>query len=101
MFILIVGVVSFSSFFVMMDENCMYLTQSTLVRGLSKSQFNVLVDVSLKLNDLRNCAVKTTSLVKSSDGKHYKKINYQVLSVDKVLVFVEKIDMLLDLFADL
>ena len=51
MFILIVGVVSFSSFFVMIDENCMYLTQSTLVRGLSKSQFNVLVDVSLKLND--------------------------------------------------
>ena len=35
------------------------------------------MDVSLKLNDLRNCAVKTTSLVKSSDGKHYKKINYQ------------------------
>ena len=61
----------------MIDENCVYLTQSTLVRGLSKRQFNVLVDVSLKLNDLRNCAVKTTSLVKSSDGKHYKKINYQ------------------------
>ena len=26
---------------------------------------------------IRNCAVKKTSLVKSSDGKHYKKINYQ------------------------
>ena len=52
MFIAIVGVVSFSRFFfVMIDENCMYLTQSTLVRGLSKKQFNVLMDVSLKLND--------------------------------------------------
>ena len=28
---------------------------------------------------IRNCAVKKTSLVKSSDGKHYKKINYQTV----------------------
>lgn len=61
----------------MVDEDCVYLTQSCIVRGLSKKQYNVLCDVSLKLNDLRNCAVETTRSVKSSDGKHYRKLNYK------------------------
>jgi len=68
----------------MLDDNCMYLTQSTLVRNLYKKQYNVLMDISLKLNDLRNCAVEMTHLYKSSDGKHYKKINFKsVISVVK------------------
>ena len=66
-----------SRILVMLDDNCVYLTQSTIVRGLSKKQFNVLVDISLKLTDLRNCAVERTTLIKSSDGKHYKKINFK------------------------
>lgn len=53
------------SLFVMLDDNCMYLTQSTLVRNLYKKQYNVLMDISLKLNDLRNCAVEMTHLYKS------------------------------------
>ena len=61
----------------MVDEDCVYLTQSCIVRGLSKKQYNVLCDVSLRLNDLRNCAVETTQCVKSSDGKHYRKVNYK------------------------
>ena len=61
----------------MVDEDCVYLTQSCIVRGLSKKQYNVLCDVSLKLNDLRNCAVETTRSIKSSDGKHYRKVNYK------------------------
>ena len=47
------------------------------IRGLSKKQFNVLCDVSLRLNDLRNCAIETTGCVKSSDGKHFRKVNYK------------------------
>lgn len=65
--------------FVMMDEDCVYLTQSSLIRNLSKKQFNVLGDISLKLNKLRNCAVELTSLIKASDGIHYKKINYKAI----------------------
>ena len=61
----------------MIDENCIYLTQSTLIRGLSKKQFNVLVDISLKLNDLRNCAIKTTKLDKCADDKHFKQLNFK------------------------
>ena len=34
-------------------------------------------DVSLRLNDLRNCAIETTGCVKSSDGKHFRKVNYK------------------------
>ena len=64
------------------DDN-LYLTKSILVRGLSKEQFNVLVDISSKLNDLRNYAVETTYLIKKSDEKHYKKINYKTI-INKV-----------------
>ena len=63
--------------FFMMDEDFVYLTQSSLIRNLSKKQFKVLGDISLKLNKLRNCAVEVTSLIKASDGIHYKKINYK------------------------
>ena len=35
------------------------------------------MDVSLKLNDLRNCAVDMTHLYKSSDGVHFQKINFK------------------------
>ncbi|WP_323735539.1 transposase [Methanosphaera sp. ISO3-F5] len=61
----------------MIDENCIYLTQSTLIRGLSKKQFNVLVDISLKLNKLRNNAIKTTKLDKCADDKHFKQLNFK------------------------
>ena len=61
----------------MLSDDCLYLTKSVLVRGLSKKQFNVLVDISLKLNDLRNYAVETTYLVKKDDDKHFKKINFK------------------------
>ena len=64
------------------DDN-LYLTKSILVRGLSKEQFNVLLDISSKLNDLRNYAVETTYLIKKSDEKHYKKINYKTI-INKV-----------------
>ena len=60
----------------MVDENCVYLTQSCLVRGLSKKQYNVLVDVCLKINDIRNCAVELTQLVKSDDDVHYNDLNF-------------------------
>ena len=60
-----------------MNNDCVYLTQSCIIRGLSKKQFNVLCDVSLRLNDLRNCAIETTGCVKSSDGKHFRKVNYK------------------------
>ena len=60
----------------MVDENCVYLTQSCLVRGLSKKQYNVLVDVCLKINDIRNCAVELTPLVKSDDDVHYDDLNF-------------------------
>ena len=60
------------------DDN-LYLTKSILVCGLSKEQFNVLLDISSKLNDLRNYAVETTYLIKKSDEKHYKKINYKTI----------------------
>ena len=61
----------------MLDEDCIYLTQSCIIRNLSKKQFKVLLDISLKLNCLRNCTVETTMHVKSADGKHYKKLNYK------------------------
>jgi len=61
----------------MVDDDCVYLTQCCIIRGLSKKQYNVLVDISLKLNEMRNFAVENTPLVKSSDGKHYKKINFK------------------------
>ena len=61
----------------MVDDDCVYLTQCCIIRGLSKKQYNVLVDISLKLNEIRNFAVENTPLVKSSDGKHYKKINFK------------------------
>jgi IS605 OrfB family transposase len=61
----------------MLDDGCVFLTQSCIVRGLSKRQFNVLCDVSLKLNDLRNCAVDKSHLFKSADKKHYKKLNFK------------------------
>jgi len=54
------------------DDN-LYLTKSILVRGLSKEQFNVLVDISLKLNDLRNYGVETIYLIKKSIEKLIKK----------------------------
>ena len=57
---------------------------------LSKKQFNVLVDVSLKINDLRNCAVDKSRLIKSSDGKHYEKINYKSVIGDVKSEFREK-----------
>ena len=60
----------------MSDENVL-LTQSILIRGLTKKQYNVLVDISLKLNSLRNCAVEKTPFVKSTDRKHFKKINFK------------------------
>ena len=62
---------------IIMNNDCVYLTQSCIIRGLSKKQFNVLCDVSLRLNDLRNCAIETTGCVKSSDGKHFRKVNYK------------------------
>ena len=61
----------------MCSDDFLYLTKSILVRGLSKKQFDVLVDVSLKLNDLRNCVVESTYLIKKNDNTHYKKINYK------------------------
>ena len=64
-------------YFVMLGDDCIFLTRSILVRGLSKKQFNVLVDVSLNIGDLRNCAVDMTRLYKSSDDMHYKKVNYK------------------------
>ena len=42
-----------------------------------------LVDISLKLNDLRNYAVETIYLIKKSVEKHYKKINYKTI-INKV-----------------
>ncbi|RAP53527.1 MAG: hypothetical protein BZ138_00590 [Methanosphaera sp. rholeuAM270] len=60
---------------VMMDEGCVYLTQSCIIRNLSKKQIKVLCDVSLMLNDLHNCAVETTHLIKSAEKKHYKKLS--------------------------
>ncbi|RAP50029.1 MAG: hypothetical protein BZ138_07015, partial [Methanosphaera sp. rholeuAM270] len=62
---------------VLIDDDCVYLTQSTLIRGLSKKMYCVLCDISFNVNDLRNCAVESTFLAKSADGIHYKKINYK------------------------
>ena len=64
-------------YFVMLGDDCIFLTRIILVRGLSKKQFNVLVDVSSNLNELRNCAVETTKMFKASDGRHYEKTNYK------------------------
>ena len=63
--------------FMLDDDGCVFLTQGCFIRGLSKKQYDVLVDISLKLNDLRNCAVEKTPFVKSSDEKHYMKINFK------------------------
>ena len=61
-----------------MSENSkMFLTKSIIIRGRNQKQYDVLVDVSSKLNELRNCAVETTKMVKDSDGRHYKKTNYK------------------------
>ena len=61
-----------------MSENSkMFLTKSIIIRGLNQKQYDVLVDVSSKLNELRNCAVETTKMFKSSDGRHYEKTNYK------------------------
>ncbi|RAP44986.1 MAG: hypothetical protein BZ136_08535 [Methanosphaera sp. rholeuAM74] len=49
---------------------------SILVRGNNKKQYHVLLDVCLRLNSIHNCTVEMTKLFKSSNGKHYKKINY-------------------------
>ena len=61
----------------MLDGGCVLLTQSCFIRGFSKKQYNVFVDVCLMLNDLCNCAVEKTPFVKSSDGKYYVKINFK------------------------
>lgn len=60
----------------------MYLTKSIIIiiRDLSKKQYNVLVDISLKVNELRNCAVEETNLIKASDEKHYAKTNYMTIT---------------------
>lgn len=60
-----------------MSDDSVLLTQSILIRGLTMKQYNVLVDISLKLNSLRNCAVEKTPFVKSTDRKHFKKINFK------------------------
>jgi len=41
--------------------------------GFLRSSLMFLVDISLKLNDLRNYAVETIYLIKKSVEKHYKK----------------------------
>ena len=61
-----------------MSENSkMFLTKSIIIRGLNQKQYDVLVDVSSKLNELRNCTVETTKMFKASDGRHYEKTNYK------------------------
>ena len=61
-----------------MSENSkMFLTKSIIIRGLNQKQYDVLVDVSSKLNELRNCAVEITKMFKASDGRHYEKTNYK------------------------
>ena len=60
-----------------MSDDSVLLTQSILIRGLTMKQYNVLVDISLKLNSLRNCAVEKTPFVKSTDKKHFEKINFK------------------------
>ncbi|MBQ6444072.1 MAG: hypothetical protein IJJ11_05245 [Methanosphaera sp.] len=64
-----------------MSDDSVLLTQSILIRGLTKKQYNVLVDISLKLNYLRNCAVEKTPFVKSTDKKHFKKINFKSIKL--------------------
>ena len=54
----------------------MFLTRRIIIHGLNRKQYDVLVDVSSKLNELRYCAVETTKMFKTSDGEHYKKTNY-------------------------
>ena len=54
-----------------MSDDRVFLTQCIFVRGLTKKQYDVLVDISLRLNCLRNCAVDETPFVKSGDGKHF------------------------------
>ena len=48
-----------------MSENSkMFLTKSIIIRGLNQKQYDVLVDVSSKLNELRNCAWKLLKCLK-------------------------------------
>ena len=48
----------------MSENSCMFLTKSIIIRGLTKKQYDVLVDVSSKLNELRNCAVELLKCLK-------------------------------------
>ena len=74
-----------------MSENSkMFLTKSIIIRGLNQKQYDVLVDVSSKLNELRNCAVETTKMFKASDGRHYKKTNYKSIISRVKTEFKEK-----------
>ena len=73
----IINIVEVNSSLFVMSDDYICLTRSILVRDLSKKQFNVLLDISKRLNDLRNCAVDMTCLYKSGDGEHYNKINYK------------------------
>ena len=41
-----------------MSDGCVFLTQCIFVCGLIMKQYDVLVDISLRLNGLSNCAVK-------------------------------------------
>ena len=52
-----------------MSDDCVLLTQSVLIRGLTKKQYDVLVDISLRLNFLRNYTVEKTPFVKSTDNQ--------------------------------
>ena len=74
-----------------MSENSeMFLTKSIIIRGLNQKQYDVLVDVSSKLNELRNCAVETTKMFKASDGRHYEKTNYKSIISRVKTEFKEK-----------
>ena len=63
-----------------MNDDSIYLTESTLIRNLSRKQYEVLMDVSGKCNEIRNCAVEKTHLYKADDGIHYKKVDYRSIS---------------------
>ena len=61
---------------ILSENSCMFLTRSIIIRGLNRKQYDVLVDVSSKLNELRYCAVGTIKMFKTSGREHYKKTNY-------------------------
>lgn len=46
-----------------MSDGCVFLTQCIFVCGLTMKQYDVLVDISLRLNGLSNCAVKMSHLL--------------------------------------